>query len=756
MAASNSQPFEISDFSGGMTDNVYDQANARGGEEYVNVLIGSDKKPISRFGSRIEVAANPDLPSGDRVGALVNYSNSDKLFYQSARNIYYRDPTAFTELLGPTSNHLFSEGTPDYTPSFAQWNRHLFATTDEYVNPMVIFKDDGGDYQLRTAGLPALATAPTVTAGSAGANSYIYSFYYSVEYTVFSLEYETIGPVTSVSVASAEAPNIDAIEITAIPVLDNGLTNNYDVTNVKIQIYRTANGGTFQQRVGEVTNGTTTFSDSMSDTTLEDTGIPLYTNDGTVDFDPPPLHKFNHIVNNTQYYGYIKDGANISPYKIRQSIPGVPGTGPIDFEIDVDDELEGISSVNHMPIAACKKFIYRLDGAYDQFGRGAVDPVRISDHAGCISHNSMVQAEGGLAWLGNDGVYFTDGYVVRKVSDHLNVRYKAILANTTQRNRVVGKYYEASRLIIWTIQTDSSNEEHDSFLILDLKPGISDEMTFLLWNGNSFRPSALEIFNGEIYRGDQHGYVYRHQTSLYDDHKKDVSLAATAWTVETIIWRYRSIHYNFGSTFFRKYPSRILVTAADAGNTTIQVSAVNDDGRVTRNCKPIRIRRDFIWDDDEFVWRVSDFIWRGSGLIEQWRRFPAGGLRLSTMQIVITNGFSDITNSDTLGPVTFSGLTATLSTVDMSWPDDVEDYYLAIEEDGYVTEYLILTRDSDTEITVSAPTGTFAGGGEVNWVIRGYKKGEPLHLLSYNIHWTNVSKSQATYDSSAASTGENA
>lgn len=757
MAASNAQPFEVNDFSGGITDHVHEQRPGVAAE-LINFLIAGDKKPVSRLGSEVDTPAAAQILTGTRVSGLHNYANSDKLFYQSLNSIYYRNPSAFTELLGPSGNPAFTTGNATSVAAIAQWNRHLYLANDAFSKPMKVFKDEAGAYQLRNAGLPALASAPVVAAGAAGDFSFIYAFHYAYDYTVFDLDYQSVGPVTQVAVADSADPSVSPNTITGIPVLTNGSEDNHDLPNLKIFIFRTSQDGTFLQKCGEVTNGTTTFVDSMSDTTLQNTGESLYINDGTVDFDPPPLHKFNHVVSNTGYYAHLKDElGNISPYKIRQSIPGVPDTGPIDFETSVDDEIEGISSVNAMPMVFCKKFVYRIDQAFDQFGRGGMIPIRVSDRAGCISHQSIVQAEGGIFWFGNDGVYYSDGYTVRKVSDNHNDRYKSILKNTLQTNRIVGRFWEKERLIIWTVQTNSANRDNDTFLVCDLKWGISDSMTFTTWNGRSFRPSALEVFNNDIYRGDPRGYTFRHDENLTSDPKVDVYKLASDWVRETIIWQIKTINYNFGGTFFRKYPTRILLTAADAGNTTIQITAINDDGRVTRQCKVIRNRRDFVWRDDDFVWRISDFIWRGAGLIEQWRRFPSGGLRLSTLQLVITNGYSDITNSDALGTATFSGASnqATLDTPARNWPLGSEDYYIATEADGYVKEYLITSRDSDTQITVNDPSNDFPTGSK-KWVIRGYKKDEPLHLLGFNIHWTNVSQTQQTYHSDAASTGENA
>lgn len=756
MAGSNAQPFEIVDFSGGITDELFEQSS-RHFAELDNFLIGSDKKPKSRYGSEVDNEDFAEIPTGVRVSSLVNYANSDKLFYQSERSLFYRNPESFSTLLGPSGNEVFSSGSDSAVSSFTQWNRHLYVTNDEFCKPMKIYKDETNAYKVRNSSLPGLATDPVITAGAAGDLSFIYGFYYSYTYTVFGLSYESIGPVTLLTLTNSSDPVTGPITISNLPVIANGSEDNYDVATIKIKIFRTNADGTFLQQTGEVTNGTTVFVDNKSDDILQATGIPLYTNDGTVDYDPVPLHKFNHVVNNTAYYVHISDENGINPYKIRQSIPGIPDTAPIDFEAEVDDETTGTSSVQSSPIVFCKKYVFRIDQAFDQFGRGGMVPVRISDNAGCISHNGIVQAEGGIFWMGNDGAYYSDGYKVVKITDHFNARYKNILKNTTQKNRITGKFYEKERLIIWTIQQNSANQENDALLICDLKWGISERMTFTTWTGESFNPSSLEIFNNDIYRGDARGFVFRHSENLLSDPKINIYTAASNWVRETIIWKILSIHYNFGGTFFRKYPTRVLVTAANSGNTTIQINAINDDGKNTRNCKPIRVRKNFVWGDDDFVWEVSDFIWRGSGIIEQWRRFPKGGLRLSTLQLEITNGFSDITNSDTLGLATYSNVanTVTLNNAASKWPLNSEGYFIASESDGYVKEFLISSRVSDLQILINDPLNELPVGS-LKWVIRGYKKDEPLNLIGFNINWTNVSQTQKTYSAAAAETGENA
>jgi hypothetical protein len=80
---------------------------------------------------------------------------------------------------------------------------------------------------------------------------------------------------------------------------------------------------------------------------------------------------------------------------------------------------------------------------------------------------------------------------------------------------------------------------------------------------------------------------------------------------------------------------------------------------------------------------------------------------------------------------------------------------IATETDGYVKEYLISERVSDTVITVLDPLNDFPNTS-LKWEVRGKKKGEQLLLLGFNIHWANVSASQDTYDNSPSYTGKNA
>jgi len=755
MAARSANPFEVTDFSAGITDDVFEQAY----NTYAtldNFILTSDGKPASRDGSVIDndTPANDQIPAGvQRIGTLINYANNTTLFVHSAKAFYYRNPAAYATLTGPTGNSVLSTGTVTNALSYTQWNRHIFLTSDAFPRPQKIYRDSGGVYRVRTSGLPALASDPTVVIGTAETNDYLYAFHYHYTYMVGDQEHQDFGATTVIEVDDSSDPGTSPNTINSIPVISNGVIDNWDTTVIKVFIYRTIAGGSTLYKIGEVTNGTTTFNDTFADTAIVDNDI-IYTDDGTLDFDPTPESKLVHVVNSTGYYGYIKDGSEQFPNKVRQSVPGDPDACPEDFETELEDELVGLSSAKSNPIFLCKKHIYRCEGAFDQFGRGGMNPIRISDTAGCVSNLSIVQAENGVFWAGNDGFYYTDGYQTIKISDNINTRYKNLLGEQTQRNRIYGKFDELNRRILWGIQSDSGSLDNDSSIVLDLRWGIKPKSVFTTWSGNSFMPTAFEFFNDSLYRADTRGYVFIHDSDTLTDPKIDTAADAEDWNRETIIWTYQSININFGGTFFRKIPTRILLTAANRADTTIQISAINDDGKMTRNLNVIRWRRNFTWGDQSFVWGNEDCVWNATGLIEQWRRFPARGLRVSYVQMVITNGFSAITNSDTDGNATFNGAanTATLDNVTLAWPEDAVDYFIYTEADDYTQGFLITTRNSDTVVTVTDPNNVLPNGS-LQWVIRGFKKGEPLNLLAYNIHWQDISQTQETFET--GSSGEN-
>ena len=370
------KPFEVDDFSGGITDN-YIQGRANQYKEGDNLLLTTNKKTFSREGSDLFDIDNPQVPNGQqRVNSLIVFEE-DTMLINSLKSVYYIDSGVFVTLQGPSSNGVLTDGDGLSNTSHAFWNDHVFITNDAYSKPMKVFKNNLGVIQVRNAGLPALASDPTVVIGTAGLLSYIYAFAYSNEYSTDQKTFLDIGPTKQIQVTLSSDPGVSANTINSIPIISNGVTDNFDTTNIKVKIYRTVGDGTELFEIGEVTNGTTTFNDNVSDSVVQ-SNVPIYTTGGVLDNDEPPRCKYVHVTNSLGVYGNIKTGTEIFRNRVLISVYNDPDSVPVGNIIDVDDEITGIGSVEHIPMVFCKKHIYRIDGFYDETGSGNPLHQRIS------------------------------------------------------------------------------------------------------------------------------------------------------------------------------------------------------------------------------------------------------------------------------------------------------------------------------------------------------------------------------------------
>jgi hypothetical protein len=752
-----SRTLEVNDFSGGITDH-YVNGRPNTAEEMDNLIVLPDKSALLRPGSELVDEDNGQIPAGNqRVGQLINYNNDEMLFVQSAKKFYYRavTPGAYSTLQGPTSNDVLTAGTTSTYVSYAQWNRHLYVTDSAFSPVMRLFQDSGGTYRVYNAGLPELATTPTVTAGGVGTGTYGYAFHYFFTYTIGTEVFEDYGATTITSVSSCLAPNSSTVAISAIPVIANSTTDNYATTTIKVYIYRTIDGGSTYYKVGHVTNGTTTYNDTTSDADLT-AGLLLYTDGGVLDNDPPPLAKYIHVCDKVMTYAHVKEGAVVYPNKYKISTEDDPDSVPGANESTVENEITGTSSASGTRIILTKAPIYRSEGKFDETGRGNLVDVRISDTAGCVSHRSIVQAEGKIFWAGNDGFYMSDGYQVMKISKHLNTTYKLWLSNVSDHRKIEGKYDQENKRIVWTVQDDASSLEVDFCVLLDLQWPITEESSFqTASNGDSWRPTSLEFFDGDMYRADSRGYVFRHDADLVTDPRVDTTATPSDWETKAIIYNYKGFASSLGTTMARKWVSQFVVNCKNRANVSIQVNAINDDGVILRPLKEIRWRRNFSWGDPDFIWGSDTCVWGPATLIKAKRRLPAGGLRLTYIQIQITNAYTVIQNSDTLGTATFdtSAKTATLdSAATFDWPADSVDYYLSQENDEYDTQLLVTTRAAN--VLTYSDTANASSSGSQKWLLKGYKKGEVINILSYGLLYAPLLSNTEMWTSSEG--GENA
>lgn len=742
------------DFSGGITDYILD-AQSNQAAKMENFLIDPNKKAIIAPGSQVFDSSMYQIPDGNVRISGAFAANLPELFLAASRKLWVPNTSAFLELIGPSSNPAFSAGGTTDQYAFCEWNEHVIASNTAFASPIKMYKDGSSVWQTRTAGLPDLATSPTCTSSGGTGNSYLYAFHYYYTYTVGTTVFEDYGPTTLVSVTNAGAPNVNQVNIAAVPALSNGSTLNYDTANLKVYIYRTQNGGTVFYKIGEVTNGTTTFTDNFSDSSIS-TNLLLYTNGGVLDNDPPPLCKYVHTVNGVTYYAHTKTGSQVFKNRIYQSVQDDPDSVPNTNYVEVLDEITGISSYNDNPIIFTKNHVYRLNGAYNELGQGIVTFEDITKTIGCVSHNSIVQTRYGVFFAGNDGFYWTDAFNFRKVSDSLNETYKNLVTSDTEKSRICATYDTKDNRVIWAVSLNDSSTDNDALMVLDLRWGIRDASTFTTRvNGDSFSPTAIAFYNKQLIRCDRRGYVFKHDAQYTTDPKINTTKVPSLWTTKAIVPLYKSAAFNFGLPIVRKWVPKILATFENVTNASIQISRVNDNSSVELDTKEIRYRGNFVWGDPNPIWGTDDYLWSFYNLIEEMRRFPAGGLRCSYMQVVITQSYTNIFNSDTLGLATVDTSAKTVTLASGSWPYDSEDYYISLAVGGYATD-LLITGVSGGVLTYLDPTNTATSGSQA-WVVRGNPKNEVINMLSYVVYFAPMTdQSYKTWRTEQDSTGANA
>lgn len=738
-------PFEINDFSGGITDDYIDGAPNQA-KELDNFLLTTTKKPITRPGSDFMFPSDPQVPTGQQRINFLAVFDDDTLLVNALKKFYYYDGS-LTTLQGPDGNDVLTTGDASNDTSVAYWNDHLIVTNDAFSTPMKIYKDSGGNLQVRNAGLPALASDPNITIGAAGAFSYIYAFHYYYEYTSGFLDFIDAGPVTQVQITNSDNPGTNPNSITGIPVISNGAVDNFDTANIKVKIFRTVGDGDTLYEIGEVTNGTTVFNDNIDDSGIA-TNPTIYTTGGNLDNDPPPACKYVHVTNSIGLYAHVKDGSQIFKNRVLMSIREDIDSVPNGNIIDVDDEITGIGSFEHIPIVFCKRHIYRIDGFYAADGTG--DPLhqRINDTVGCISNNSIVQTPYGTFFAGNDGFYWTDSFKVMKISNEFNERYRLFAENNS---RIQATYDELENRVYWSVQRNASLPDVDSLFVLDLRFGVKPESVFTTWSGDSnFSATSICFFDKKLVRGDYRGYIFQHDNNTLTDNLVNTLISPSLWERKTIIWDYESCAFNMGTTFMRKWVTRLNIICQNNTNLSLLIQSINDDGRKVADLQPIRFRGNVTWGDDDVVWGDESIVWNYDGFIDEFRRFPSGNLRCNYKQVRLTNAFVITHNSDTYGESIVDSSLKTATLVD-DWPSTVVNYQIFFESDNYTRGYDILSISGNQ--LVYSDAGDLSPSGNYKWVIRGYPKGEVFNLISYCIHFAMVGKTQEAFRSSG--TGAN-
>lgn len=462
---------EFQDFSGGITDeyvdtapNKYQRANnlwvtpnrklkqAPGSYEY---MLSGMAANLSEFGVRISA-----------MHEFVDFQNGNSLLFSLGNGKLFKKTAAgSTEILSDfpsASQRCFAFGEGTFSTPFVSsyWNGHLLLTHYKapdnaslaFERPVKVISETAGNFRLMVLGLPE-PTLPTLTPNAAGANSYLYAVIYVrtydsnglefVDFSSYSFERVTttdpIGGGGSVTVGAVATPNTVAANQHY-----NTVAGYYEAW-----VYRTTAGGRVFYKVSE--NGFAGFTDTTTDANLQ-LAEPIYTSGGIVQNTQPPRCRFLHTVGDLTYFGQYEEAGGIVQNAILQSKPGDPDSAPGDFKIQVDDITINMSSYKGRPILFCARSAHRINGVIDELGSGDAIPTRISDNVGLYCPQSIVQTPMGIFFWGQDGVYYTDGYQVSKVSMGLEKSFQSWTNTSGKRMRIKGRYDTDREMVVWCFQ----------------------------------------------------------------------------------------------------------------------------------------------------------------------------------------------------------------------------------------------------------------------------------------------------------------
>jgi len=734
---------KIDRFDFGITDYIY-SGNKFQSELLDNFLITKERGIRTRPGSEVMDIDYPQLPTGNQKVNDV-FVFRDTLFARSASKLYsYTSVAGWVEIQGPSGGDAIPNGTVSTEMSRAELANILILT--DYGNaPQKLYKDNSGDFQLRTAGLPEMSSDPAVAPDANDGKTHIYRFVYKYTYNVEGVTFVDVSSYVQVvvpdSVDFSAAGHYN--QVTAIPNDVSG--DNYDSANIKVDIYRTVDNGQVFYLSGEIAAGVATYEDTVTDADIA-LKQKLYTENGAKQNDAPPNTNFVASANNCIYYASADE-----PNKVLQSIQDDPDSVPVTFYRFVDSDITGIGAIGKYPIVMCESGkVYRLEGIVTFTGRGTIRAVPIHDIAGCNSQTSIIRTDRGLVWAGVDGFYYTDGFRVYKVSSNIDKTYRDTSVELTDRNTYVA-YDPKQRRVFFACDIDS-NDHNTKLYISDedfIWAGEDDNIhaPFTTWSGQqydcdyeettdtSFRPTAICFFNDYLIRGDSRGYVFQHRDTYYTDPLVDTSEAVADWFEEVIMYNWKHIANDFGVADVQKWVSKVSAICQNESNLTAKFNSFDDGAIVPKRLKTVVFTNTMTWRNPLWLWRDAAAIWRENLEIKKTRWMVKGKLMTRYKQLQITNAYDVISvssDSDTATVTTGATNYVVLDSLDYSFDPRSHGYFIRFKDDDYTNEFEVLDIDTDgsgySRLTVADPNSVLSAAANAEWKIYGFEKGQVLHL----------------------------
>lgn len=163
----------------------------------------------------------------------------------------------------------------------------------------------------------------------------------------------------------------------------------YNTTGMKVRIYRSVVGvsGTFYFKVGEVNLGTTTFTDDVDVSTLDE----LLESE---DYDAPPSNMQGLLaIHNNMLVGFFGNTVCFSE-------PGKPHAWPIKYRRQVDADIISLAAFGTTLLALTDRTPWKFDGN----NPAAVSSARTDYILPCLSKRSVINIGFGVVWSSAGGL----------------------------------------------------------------------------------------------------------------------------------------------------------------------------------------------------------------------------------------------------------------------------------------------------------------------------------------------------------------
>ena len=490
----------------------------------------------------------------------------------------------------------------------------------------------------------------------------------------------------------------------------------------------------------------------MSDEFLV-TQEPFYTNGGEVENERPVAAQ---IVHSTGEFTYYVDKDTV--YQSKANEPsGVPGS----FNAQGSDIILGLSSSRSIPVMFCADGrIYRIDGAFDDFGQGGMFPTQIASEVRIVGQNSIVQVNDEIYFAALDGFYRTNGYQVEKISERIFKSYAKIVLTQTQRDRIYG-IYEANERRLWWACSPENNSDNDEIYVADLRFADQKGVPLTKLNGKQYAYTGEEqhsdwtasalAFDGQyIYRAQADGFTFKHDPLL----RSDEYYNGSEWVQTAIQYDLLTAIVSGGNPSLAKWNPQIYVDVDEGDfDTSLQVSIDTNKRRDYTNTDQIYLRRrkdnadygslSYPW-GEAALWGLID------GTQSLKRGVPVGMFKFFYRQLRFRNGFFYISSSDLEEKCTITGSTTKTARIihpTAVFPGSAIDYYfLSYKSDNTLSDPLLITAQASRQnITFSDPNNVVVTGTDQRWIVAGYLKFDGLKLLRAGLNLKLLGTSQQPF-----------